>query len=102
MIVIFWTAPSIQEAEEVAQDLVEKKLVACVSIFPEIFSIYRWEGKVAKEKEVKILFKTKKEHFLAIKDWIEKKASYEVSEILSLKVEDVSLPYASWVNQSLL
>jgi len=42
---IYITAPSLDEAEKIARRLLEKKIAACVNIFP-IKSFFWWEGKI--------------------------------------------------------
>ncbi|MGB9613556.1 MAG: divalent-cation tolerance protein CutA, partial [Candidatus Margulisiibacteriota bacterium] len=48
--VVYITASSSKEAQKIAEILIEEKLVACANIFP-IKSIYRWKGKLCREKE---------------------------------------------------
>ena len=57
-VVIMVTAASRRECRKIARHLVEEKLAACVNITQAIESIYRWEGKVADEKEFVMLIKS--------------------------------------------
>ena len=50
-IVVMTTAPNIEEAESLAEKIVEAKLAACVQVLPEMKSFYFWEGAVKKEPE---------------------------------------------------
>jgi hypothetical protein len=45
-IVVWVTAPSVDEARKLASGLVNEELAACVNLVPAVESIYRWEGKV--------------------------------------------------------
>jgi periplasmic divalent cation tolerance protein len=54
--VVLVTANNIQEAEAIANALVEAKLAACVSLLP-IHSIYTWQGELHKEQEWQLLIK---------------------------------------------
>ncbi len=49
---------STPEARQVAEILLQEKLVACANILPELLSIFRYEGKVQSASEVGVLFKT--------------------------------------------
>jgi uncharacterized protein involved in tolerance to divalent cations len=51
MLVVLTTTPGFSEGSELAEKLVEAKLVACVQIIPQITSVYVWKGKVQKENE---------------------------------------------------
>jgi periplasmic divalent cation tolerance protein len=97
MIYIFWTCRNKQEAKEIIHKLLEKRLIACASIFPEVESIYRWEGKIEESCEVKIVLKTTRTHFDAIQSYIQAHCSYEVPEILQVDVTQGNASYLSWV-----
>ena len=79
------------------RDLLEKHFIACGSIFPEIESIYRWEGRVEEGREAKVILKTVPHHFDAIRTFILSQCSYEVPEIVQIDITDGHLPYLSWV-----
>ena len=49
--------PNKKIAEKTANELVKKRLVACVNI-SQISSIYSWKGKIEKTSEYLALFKT--------------------------------------------
>ena len=42
-----------------AATLVERRLAACVNILPGMTSIYRWEGKIARDSEAVMIIKTR-------------------------------------------
>jgi hypothetical protein len=48
-VLIYSTFPTPEAAAAVGNALVEGRLAACVNIIPGMTSIYRWEGKIAKE-----------------------------------------------------
>ena len=57
-IVVLVTAPSAEQAAQLARTLVEEQLAACGNVLPGLRSIYRWEGKVHREPEVLLFAKT--------------------------------------------
>ena len=59
-LVIFVTAANKKEAEKIASTLIEKKLAACVNIIENVNSLFRWQGKVDRLKEVLLIVKTRK------------------------------------------
>ena len=99
MIYIFWTCATEQEAQKIAQGLIEKRLIACASIIPNVTSVYRWEGKVETAKEVKVILKTRIKHFSKVKEQILISCSYDVPEIASIKVDQVHSDYLKWLEE---
>ncbi|AKB78589.1 Periplasmic divalent cation tolerance protein CutA [Methanosarcina horonobensis HB-1 = JCM 15518] len=55
--IVYITAGSMENASEIARELVVRRLAACVNMFPT-FSIYRWEEKVEEQNEIVLLVKT--------------------------------------------
>jgi periplasmic divalent cation tolerance protein len=96
--VVLVTTGNIQEAEAIANALVEAKLAACVSLLP-IHSIYIWQGKLHKEQEWQLLIKTDLAQFPAIEAKIKELHSYEVPEIIGLPIVASSQAYLQWIFQ---
>lgn len=97
-IVILVTASSEEEARKIASYLVEKRLAACVNLFKDIESIYRWKGKISDEKEVLMLIKTRKKLYKSVEDEVKKLHSYEVPEIIALPIISGSKDYLYWID----
>lgn len=99
LIYVFWTCRDKQEAKNIIHGLLDQRLIACASIFPEVESIYRWEGKMEKSQEVKVLLKTVLKHFDAVQNHIQRHCSYEVPEIVQVDIAQGNPGYLSWVVQ---
>lgn len=99
-VVILVTAASKRECRKIARHLVEAKLAACVNITQPLQSIYRWEGKVADEREFQLLIKSTRDLFGEIKAAISKIHSYHTPEIICLPIIDGSRNYLQWVEDS--
>ncbi len=99
-VVILVTASSRRECRKIARHLVEARLAACVNITQTIQSIYRWEGKLADEKEFLLLIKSTRELFPEIKAEISRLHSYRTPEIICLPIIDGSQDYLQWVSDS--
>ena len=54
---LFVTASSSGEAKKIAHSLLDRKLVACVNMLPQVTSVYTWEGKVEESQEVMMIIK---------------------------------------------
>ena len=57
IVVLFVTASSKDEAIKISNGLLEKDLVACVNLIPQVTSIYKWKGKVEQSEEVLMMIK---------------------------------------------
>lgn len=99
MIYIFWTCRDKEEAKKIIFDLLDKHLVACASILPEIESIYRWEGKIEEGNESKVILKTQAKHFDSICSYIVENGSYKVPEILQVDILKGNLRYLAWIKE---
>ena len=96
-ITIFWTSATVEEARRIGRHLVEKHLVACVNIIPHVESLFFWEGKVESQQEVKVLLKTTKRRFEAVREVIEREASYDVPEVTYVELAGGNKAYVDWV-----
>ena len=101
MLVVMTTAPNIDEAESLAQKIVQARLAACVQILPPMTSYYFWENAVQKEAEHLLLIKTLPEKFSELQKFIQSNHSYEVPEIVALPAEKVSESYLNWIKDYL-
>ena len=99
-VVIFVTAASRGECKKIARHLVETRLAACVNILQPMESVYRWEGKIAEEREFLLIIKSTGELFPEIKAEISKIHSYHTPEIICLPVIEGSRNYLQWVSDS--
>ncbi len=97
-ILVLITASSLQEGERIGSSLVEEGLAACCNIIPEIKSIFKWKGKLCKEKEVLLLVKSKTSLFKKLEDRVKKLHSYEVPEIISFPIEAGLKDYFKWMD----
>ena len=98
-ILVLITASSLQEGERIGSSLVEEGLAACCNIIPEIKSIFKWKGKICKEKEVLLLVKSKKALFKKLQERVKKLHSYEVPEIIAIPIEAGLKDYLKWVDE---
>jgi periplasmic divalent cation tolerance protein len=97
--VVFITASSNGEAENIAEKLVANKLAACVSIIPNIKSFYWWEDKLCKDEELLLVAKTKTSLFKELEKAVKELHSYDVPEIILLSIEDGANTYLDWIKQ---
>jgi periplasmic divalent cation tolerance protein len=91
-----------QDAEKIADLLVDEKLAACVQIVGPITSIYRWKGHVEKTEEWQCLIKTRQGLYEEIEKTIKSIHPYEVPEMIALPLSKVSKDYLEWLDSVLI
>jgi len=96
-ILVISTLPDPQQAEKLAQLLVEQRLAACVNILPGGTSVYRWQGKVESASETIVLIKTTMVGYPALEAAIKAAHPYELPEIVAVPVTAGLPEYLSWV-----
>ncbi len=94
---VLTTCSSPEEARRIAQELVERRLAACVNIIPQIESVYRWKGEVETATEWLLVIKTTTNAFGQLRDAIVKLHSYDVPECIEIAIEDGSAAYLEWI-----
>jgi len=98
--IVLTTTGSQEEARKIARALVEGRLAACVSIIPQVESIYRWQGKVEDAHECLLLIKTTTAAFGRVRDAISELHSYDLPECISFSVENGGSAYLDWISES--
>lgn len=96
-IIIQTTYPTKKEAKKLAHILIQKKLAACIQI-SKIDSIYDWNNKIYEDKEYIINIKTQKENYHLIEREIKENHSYDLPEIISIKIDNLSDEYKKFIN----
>ncbi len=99
VVTVFVTVPSRESGLALARQVVEESLAACVNVVPNVTSIFRWKGKVTEEEEVLLMLKSSAGKVPALIARVAELHTYEVPEVLSLRVEDGFGPYLDWVGE---
>jgi len=89
--------PDRAAAERLADDLVAKRLAACVNILAPCRSVYRWKGAVQHDDEHTMLIKTTRERYAALEAAIRAGHPYELPEIIALDITRGLPAYLAWV-----
>lgn len=99
--IIYTTFSSLDEAKAVAEQAVSAGRAACVNIFPEISSIYKWNDKVESAQEYAALFKTTADLSDNLEEWIQAKHSYETPAILIFSA-DTTVKFLEYVQKQVM
>lgn len=85
-------------AEQIAADLVDRRLVACAQIGGPIRSVYRWQGTVEFTEEIVLQLKTTATQVEAVKQAIAQLHPYDVPEVIVTPIIDGSAEYLKWLD----
>ena len=94
------TAGSIEEANKIADAVVQRRLAACVNIVGPISSVYRWKEKVERAQEWLLVIKTTAGAADSLSDAIKELHSYELPECVVLVIEGGSEAYLDWLGEN--
>jgi periplasmic divalent cation tolerance protein len=100
-IIVLVTTANKEEAEKIAQHLLEARLIACANIIGPVQSHFQWSGKLEKAEEYLILMKSRRDFFAKLSEAMKALHSYEVPEILVLPVVEGSKAYMDWLGSCL-
>ncbi len=95
--IVLTTVAFREAAEKLAQQLVERRLAACVNIVGPIRSVYRWKNKVQNEQEFLLFIKTTAEHAARLPSAFKGLHPYELPECVQLSVHGGNEEYLAWL-----
>ena len=95
--IVLTTVGVLHKAEEIARELVERRLAACVNIVGPIRSIYRWQEKVENEQEFLLVIKTSAGRAGELESAFAELHPYELPERVELSNLGGSVDYLAWV-----
>jgi periplasmic divalent cation tolerance protein len=101
-IIVLVTTASKQEAEKIADHLLNDKLIACANIIGPITSIFQWSGNLDRAQEHLVLMKSRRDLFERLTEVVTLIHSYKVPEILALPIEKGSKTYLDWLQSCLV
>lgn len=97
VLLVLCNLPDVELARQVARELVERRLAACVNLLPAVESTYRWQGQIDTASEVPILIKTSRHAYPALEAALQELHPYDLPEIIALPAAAGLAAYLSWV-----
>lgn len=97
-VVVLTTVSNEEEAVQLVRALLDRRLIACGTLLPGARSIYRWQGKIADERETIVLLKTRSAVVDALEGAFSELHPYKVPELLVLSVDTGLEKYIEWIN----
>lgn len=96
---VLTTEADSERAEALALALLERGLVACVSLHP-VLSLYRWQGRLQRSEEVQLLLKTTPGQREALLRALQELHSYDTPEWIHWTAASAGA-YGRWLLESL-
>jgi periplasmic divalent cation tolerance protein len=90
-----------QEAEQIAAELVSRRLAACVQVSGPIVSTFRWQGKTETLEEWTCTIKTSRDQLAAIEALMAEIHPYQVPELIATPIVGGSEKYLAWLADEL-
>ena len=99
-LIVLVTTQNKDEADRLADAIVSERLAACVNILEGIESVYRWEGKVTRDREALMIIKTTDERYPELERRVIELHSYSTPEVVAFRIERGSENYLNWLRDS--
>ena len=90
-----------QVYRDISRLLIEKKVVACINIYPAALSVYRYNNEIVEDNEYLVHVKTTSDKFTEIRKIIERLHNYETPEIISLEISEGNEKYFRWIQDEI-
>ncbi len=100
-ILVSTTFETREDAEKMANLLLQERLVACAQISRPIASWYWWKDAIEHSTEYSLSMKSTEELFTALEIAIKEHHPYETPEIIGIPITRISIEYLDWMKLEL-
>lgn len=90
------TVATVEAARELARRILDERLAACVQIDAGVESLYRWQGVMCQDPEVRLVIKTLPACEAALRALFARSHPYELPQFVAVTGR-ASEEYARWV-----
>lgn len=99
-LVVLITTSTREEAQRIAEEVVNRRLAGCVTLVPQVESVYRWQGEVCRDEETLLIVKTHRDRLDELRATVTALHSYQVPEIIALPIVAGAESYLTWLRES--
>jgi periplasmic divalent cation tolerance protein len=99
-LLVWTTLPDKKSASELAEQLVQSQLAACVHVLAGGESFYVWDGALQKEVEWTLLIKTRSSLYIELESRLKELHPYDLPEIIATPIIKGESGYLQWLAQS--
>ena len=87
------------KAKDLATEIVENRLAACVNVIDKVRSVYRWKGKITNDEEALLVIKTATKKVENLIKYVKENHSYDIPEVVSLNIAEGNPDYLDWLDE---
>ena len=98
-LLILCTCPDQATAQNIANQLIDRTLAACVNILPGLTSVYQWQGKRETAQEYLLLIKATDATYPVLEQAITELHPYELPEVIAVPIIQGLNGYLQWIEQ---
>jgi periplasmic divalent cation tolerance protein len=95
--VVLSTINDRDQAENLAQTLLEERLVACINILGPLTSLYHWQGEITRDQEFLLIMKTTASREAALLSRVQELHPYDIPEVIVVPIETGTPSYLGWI-----
>ena len=99
-VVVLITFPVDADVRRFASTLVGEGCAACVTILPEVESVYRWQGRVEQARERQLIVKTQQARVDRLRRRVDDLHPYDTPELVVLPVVGGDPRYLAWIAEA--
>ena len=102
LIIIKTTVKNKVTRDNIINKLIQNDYVSCINVIENVFSHYKWQGKVENEEEDILLIKTMKRNEKLVYEVIRVIHDYETPEIITIAINNIDSSYLNWANETVV
>ncbi len=96
-LLVYTTFPDTDSALSIGEDLVRRKLIACMNVIPGMTSVYAWKGAVERGHEVVAILKTRRALQEEVRAALKERHPYETPIILFIRPKGGDADTLAWL-----
>jgi len=100
MVIIYTTLENTDQAEAIAQTLIDERLIACANFWP-ISSMYTWNNQLEKTSEIIMWLKTSQEKQEALRKRLPELHPYECPAVITLDAKQDNPAFNQWMQSQM-
>ncbi len=97
-IIVLTTTDNAELADSIASSLIDNDIAACVQI-DEVTSYFKWQGKLSKQQEYRLMIKARADRYNEVESNIAKLHTYKIPQIIKIDITGGLPAYLQWLDQ---
>jgi periplasmic divalent cation tolerance protein len=99
-ILVYITCESEAQAASIGHIIVEQGAAACANVFPQITSIYKWEGEIQSAEESVLIVKTRASLLPKVQEIVTELHSYANPCVISMPINGGNPTFLKWIEEN--